>query len=283
MVNNNEIPDIPDMPEQPYYLRDTKVDEAQRVLSEYIESKRGIVFYMKQLEVKFEKRFFHWITANALNKLIGNELREERATLRGNVKIKFVFHKNLRYYRRQLKEKLKLVKAFSAPDITRAFGRQAEVLFFNSLVARGFKSHGHNTREFQKRKWTKTSHDLDFIIERDKIAYGCEVKNRFDYIEDGELKIKLEMCKFLGIRPLFIMRFSPKTYNWRIITQNGYAMLFETQIYPFGFNHLVDEIKAKLDLPVDCPRAIPEGIIIRFIKWHERKRGRESGKKSRRR
>ena len=83
--------------------------------------------------------------------------------------------------------------------------------------------------------------------------------------------MKLKVCEFLGIKPLFIMRHSPKTYNWEIIQRDGYAMIFETQIYPFGQKELVEKIKEVLGLSVDCPRAIPEGIIDRFIKWHERK------------
>ncbi len=66
------------------------------------------------------------------------------------------------------------------------------------------------------------------------------------------------------------MRFSPKTYNYEIIQRGGYVMIFETQIYPFGLDDLVEEIKRVLKLPVDCPKAIPEGIIQRFLKWHRK-------------
>ncbi|MEW6001192.1 MAG: hypothetical protein AB1638_00865 [Nitrospirota bacterium] len=44
-------------------------------------------------------------------------------------------------------------------------------------------------------------------------------------------------------------------------------MIFEKQIYPFGQAALVKRITEVLSMPVDCPRAIPEGIIERFIKW----------------
>jgi len=47
-------------------------------------------------------------------------------------------------------------------------------------------------------------------------------------------------------------------------------MIFETQVYPFSEKRLVEKIKEVLGLPVDCPRAIPEGIIERFLKWHKR-------------
>jgi hypothetical protein len=47
-------------------------------------------------------------------------------------------------------------------------------------------------------------------------------------------------------------------------------MIYEAQIYPFGQTELVKRIRDVLGLPVDCPRAIPEGIIKRFIGWHEK-------------
>jgi hypothetical protein len=47
-------------------------------------------------------------------------------------------------------------------------------------------------------------------------------------------------------------------------------MLFDTQIYPFGYDALVDEVRAVLGLPVDSPRGIPAGIMERFLKWHVR-------------
>lgn len=129
-------------------------------------------------------------------------------------------------------------------------------------------SKGQDINEYSGKKWTKTDHDLDFIIVRDNVAYGTEVKNRWDYIERDELEVKMEMCSFLGVRPLFIMRSSPKSYNWDIIKAGGYAMIFETQIYPFGQKGLVKKMREGLQLPVDCPRRIPDGIIDRFLRWH---------------
>jgi hypothetical protein len=96
------------------------------------------------------------------------------------------------------------------------------------------------------------------------------VKNTFGYIDEDELDTKLEMCEYFKIRPLFIMRFAPKTYINRIIESGGFALIYETQVYPFGHDDLVRRIKTVLGMPVDCPRAIPDGIIERFIRWHNK-------------
>lgn len=120
--------------------------------------------------------------------------------------------------------------------------------------------------------WRKTDHNLDFIIQKDGIIYGCEIKNTLGYIDKNELEIKINICKHLGIKPLFIMRGPPKSYNNEIINNGGFVLIFETQIYPFGQDDLVKRIKTILGLPVDCPRAIADGTIQRFVKWHDKQK-----------
>jgi len=251
------------------YPRDKVVDQAREALEEFFHANSEDVFYMQQLEVFFEKQFYHWITSKAINELIDEGLlNEEERPLLGATRVKFVFSRGHRYHRRQIAEKLKVIREYSNPQIASACGRQAEVLFFNGLTGRGFVCHGQNTNEHKGKKWAETDHDLDFILERDRKTYGAEVKNKFSYIDEEELSIKLNICRSLGVKPLFIMRGSPKSYNYRIWQAGGYAMIFETEIYPFGQQDLVKRIKETLGLPADCPKAIPDGIIDRFVRWH---------------
>jgi hypothetical protein len=251
------------------YPRDKVIDQTKEALEEFFGANDEDVFYMQQLEVFFEKQFFHWITSKAINELVSEgRLKAEEHPLLESTRVKFVFDKAHRYHRLQIREKLEVVREYSNPQIAWACGRQAEVLFFNALTGRGFVCHGQNTNEYNGRVWTETDHDLDFILERDGKTYGAEVKNKFSYIDKDELNIKLNMCLSLGISPLFIMRGAPKWYNYRIWQAGGYAMIFEVQIYPFGQQDMVKRIKETLGLPVDCPKAIPDGIIDRFMKWH---------------
>jgi hypothetical protein len=76
------------------------------------------------------------------------------------------------------------------------------------------------------------------------------------------------MCSYLGLKPLFIMRYSPKTYNHQIYESGGFAMIFETQIYELSQLELVRKMKEELGLPVICSTGIPDGIINRFESWH---------------
>lgn len=128
-------------------------------------------------------------------------------------------------------------------------------------------------KEYNRIKREKTGHDLDFVFKRDNIEYGCEVKNTLGYIEKKELDVKLEMCSFWKIKPLFIMRYAPKTYIDLIYKHRGFVLLYETQIYELSQEKLVKKIRDNLELPVICSKAIPDGIIDRFEKWHIKHQG----------
>lgn len=253
------------------YPRDIKIDEAKDELAKFFSERKEAVFYRQQLEVFFEKQFFHWITAKAVNELVRDGiLKSEEVPLLGKTRVKFVFNRRYRYPKREISRKLKVIQEYSQPAIAIACGRQAEVLFFNALTNQGFRSLGQNINEYGAKQWTETDHNLDFILERDGVVYGVEVKNKFSYIDDEELTVKLRLCDHLGIRPLLIMRNSPKSYNYLIKEAGGFVLIFIAQIYPFGQDKLVSRIKNILGLPVDCPKVIPSGIIDRFMNWHRK-------------
>lgn len=255
-------PSIPDH----YFL------QAQQDIKSLYEKDRESVYYLRQLQVRFEKKYYHWITNNAVIGLYKlGYLQDMRIPKDKGTSTRFFIHKSNRYARRAIQKLEKIVEEYSQDHITRSCGHRAEDLFCNALAMRGFMPVAKKVREYNGKKWEKTGHDLDFVFERDNINYGCEIKNTLGYIDKEELEIKLEMCSFWGIKPLFIMRYSPKTYNKMIIDKGGFSLIYETQIYELSQEKLVQKIKDVLGLPVDCPRAIPEGIINRFEKWHKRK------------
>jgi len=258
---------------------DEYVEDAKVALRAFFTERDQEVFYLKQLEVLFErppvagmkKPPFHWVTARAVDDLVDEGLvRPEVVPLQGETRAKFVFNRRHRYYKRQIEKSVAIIRDYSRPEIASACGEQADVLFLNALVKRGFLWAGEDTNEYRGKKWVETNHNLDFIVERDSRAYGCEVKNRWDYIDRREMRIKLAMCEFLEITPLFIMRSSPQTYNDEVIRRGGFVLIFVAQIYPLGQQDLVRRIKEHLGLPADCPRAIPSGIIDRFMRLHVR-------------
>lgn len=78
------------------------------------------------------------------------------------------------------------------------------------------------------------------------------------------------MCKYLGLRPLFIVRMAPKNYINEVWKQGGYTLVFKYQLYPFGQKAFADTVRQRLELPVDCPAVIEEGTVQRFLNWHLR-------------
>jgi hypothetical protein len=252
-------PSVPDH----YFL------QAQKEIRELYEEDRESVFYIRQIQVKFEKKYYHWITNNAINGLYKIcYLKDIRIPKERGTSTRFFIHKANRYAKRKINSIEKIIEEYSQDHITRSCGHRAEDLFCTALAMRGFMPKAKKVKEYAGKKWEKTGHDLDFVFMRDGIAYGCEMKNTLGYIDKEELNIKLDMCDYFGIKPLFIMRYSPKTYIKLIYDHGGFALIFETQIYELSQEDLVKKIKDVLGLPVICSKAIPDGIIDRFEKWH---------------
>jgi hypothetical protein len=234
------------------------------------ESGRAEVYYLKQLQVLFEKRYFHWMTYHVVRFLKDSgalTLKEEEHKDKGVTH--FYIHPSNRYPKRKIKERVRLIEDFSRDEISLSCGRRAEDLFCLGLTKQGFQVLGENVKEWGGVTWEKSGHDLDFVFERDGIFYGCEVKNTFEYIDKEELNIKLEMCKELKLKPIFIVRWAPKSYIKDVYDLGGFSLLYEMKIFDISQLGLVEDIRRLLKLPVDCPRAIGEGTIRRFVNWHE--------------
>ena len=97
------------------------------------------VYYLKQLEVLLEKQFFHWVTASAVNRLIGaGWLKAVEEELLGATRVKFIHHRSARYTSRQIKAMLSVIREYSRPEVARAAGVQAELLFMVAFAMRSF-------------------------------------------------------------------------------------------------------------------------------------------------
>jgi len=266
----DDFDDIEEWYQPERYRPDDYFLQAKEEIKFLYEKDREVIFYIRQLQVKLEKKYFHWVTYNAIESLIKESyLRPISIPVSTfGTPIQFLVHYTNRYAKRTINELTKIIEEYSHDHITRSCGHRAEDLFALALASHGFLPTQKKVKEYKGKRWTKTGHNLDHIFEKDKVVYGSEIKNTLGYIEKEELEIKLEMCHTFHIRPLFILRYAPKTYIEMIREAGGYAMIFECQIYELSQVDLVQKIKTKLGLPVDCPQAIPEGIILRFNKWH---------------
>lgn len=133
-----------------------------------------------------------------------------------------------------------------------------------------FVQRGRETRSYQGKIWTKSDHDLDFIFERDGVTYGIEVKNTLGYMDKGEFDIKIELCRHLNIRPVFVVRMMPKSWIFELSEAGGFGLILKHQLYPWTHKELAKHIAGELGLPIDAPRRLNNKTMARFLEWHER-------------
>lgn len=249
--------------------RDKYVDLAKSELARMFAERPETVFYQRQLQVMFEKRYFHWVTVRAVTKLVQDGVvAAEVLPLFGTGTITFYRASSYRYWKREAEETVKLVSRFSESTFTYALGAQGETLFDAALPTVGFLPTGRKVRSHGSAEWTETRHDLDRVFERDGVAYGTEIKNTLGYIEREELDIKMKMCRHLGLRPLFIVRMAPKSYVNDVAAMGGFTLIFKYQLYPFGQKAFADEVRGRLGLPTDSPSRIEDGTVKRLLDWH---------------
>jgi hypothetical protein len=259
ILGKNKVPDP----------RDAVIDQAKIALAQFFEEEKTGVFYQRQLQIIFERDFFHWITARALAELVAENVIAASSEVLPNVgSIRIYWKSKHRYWKRQANEVIQIVSEFSRSDFAHAMGAHAEMMFDAALPSVGFTPTGREMRSYNGKVWTETNHDLDRVFERDGVGYGTEIKNTLDYIPREEMRIKVAMCGFLGLRPLFIVRMAPKNYVNEVQEAGGLTLIFKYQLYPFGQRLFAEKVREMLRLPIGCPDRIADGTCQRFLQWH---------------
>ena len=216
-----------------------------------------------------ENDFFHWVTYRAINELVAQGLvKTESRELSFGGRIKLLWNRSFRYYKREAKKIAGLVEEYGSPNIGGAIGLHGEQMVLAAFARRQFVMRGHNTRQHAEKEWTKTNHNLDFIFERDEVVYGVEVKNTLSYMDQDEFETKIQLCEFLGIVPVFVVRMMPRSWAKDLIDRGGYAMILKYQLYPWTHVALAKKVAMELGLPVDAPKALAEGTMDRLMNWH---------------
>ncbi len=244
---------------------------ARERLRAFFEGHRRQVFFSRQLEVQNEELYFHWITNRAIRDLESEGLiLSDRRALKGGGRVKLLWHRSHRYYKRDADRLLNLVEEYSDPNIGAALGLQGEALVLEGFARLEFVMKGRNTSAYTNREWLRTAHDIDFIFEKDSKAYGVEVKNTLGYMDRQEFEIKVALCQELGVRPVFAVRMLPKSWIYDLVSVGGFALILKYQLYPWAHRELARRVTQELGLPVDSPRALAEGTMARLIRWHNK-------------
>lgn len=251
--------------------RDAAIDVVIPKLRALFDASPRRLFYSTQIETSLESEFFHWITGKGLLELAEGRKIQRAPLVVQEKTVHFYANPQHRYWKREQREMAKLLERIFAPEFAHAIGRHGELMFDAAFGRYGFRAEAKNTNEWKGKKWSSSNHNLDRIISRDGHEYGVEIKNTQNYISRDELDTKIKLCNHLGVTPLFIMRFAPKSYIYEVNQSNGFVLLFEQQIYPMGHNDLLAEVHERLGLKVHCPNEVPDGHMRRFLNWHARR------------
>lgn len=258
----------------PDYSSDPSFLSCKTDLKEFFRRKRT-PYYLTQLELLFEKRYFHWITYRAIKSLVSDGYLQELAVpTKYGTSVSFVFRPSppdankQRVLSTHTNSKLKLIESFSDPQFTGIVGKHLQFLFKSELRANQFTIVCQDCNEFQGKKWTETGHDLDFIATHQRgFSIGVECKNTLPYIPKDEFHTKIRMCKYLEIKPVFVVRWVPKSYIYEAYTQGGFCLLFEFQLYPLGYEDRADKIRKSFNLPIMVMPELRSDAQTRFSKW----------------
>jgi hypothetical protein len=248
--------------EGPSRLRDSKIDEAKEILLSRIFPEGGTdVYYGRQLEFWLERKFYHWITKKALNELAQERKINFQAEKSGYLLAHFYYPRRHRYPRRQINEMVGLIAEFSEPAFTRVLGHYGELLADAGFARIGFRILQNKVTGVDGKRWSKTNHDLDRLIQRDGVRWGVEIKNQVGYIQREEFQAKVEMCRYFGVRPMSVARMMPKSYINEVRLAGGSCLILANQHYPIMAEDLARRVRERLKLPVINISTLPDTTI----------------------
>jgi hypothetical protein len=141
-------------------------------------------------------------------------------------------------------------------------------LILEGFVTNGFLYRGKGINEFNGKKWNDSEHNLDFIFTKDNIDYGVEVKNMLGYMDYDELEIKISICKYLNLKPIFAVRMFPKTWINEVNKNGGFSLIMKYQFYPISHKELAEKVSKILNFPIKTPTSLQQGTMERLLKWH---------------
>jgi hypothetical protein len=198
---------------------DPRVEEAEPKIMEILREVE--VATDRELKVRLEKEYFPWVVGRAIGLLLGGG-EVDKVGYPGRKKLGrtevgsfYVVH-GVEYD--SVKDVIRQKKDVSEGIINVLTGvspaaDHAEDLFEAGFVSLGFKIHGRDVSEFRGRHARripgKEPPNVDFVLERDGIIYGVDVKNwiRYEWDSRDDVVLKVSVAKQLGVAPFIAARY----------------------------------------------------------------------------
>jgi hypothetical protein len=203
------------------------------------------------LKVRLEDKFFPWVTGRALGSMVGmgRIVKQGLPGRRGRIETRnFYTLPDFDYDEivGEIREKKSVsteVNAMLTGHAPAAYF--AEDLFERAFDALGFEIIERDAYEYKEKRVTgvkgKELPNLDFILERDKVAYGVDVKNwiRYEYNTRLEVIFKVGLALQLELVPFIVARYVDKdTIYKEIISKGGICYPFRTLLFSPTSLHL---------------------------------------------
>jgi len=228
------------------------------------------------IQILLEKSYSSGQVKNALGKLEGSgHLTSQKYHIEKVGEAKFYYSKKLneKFVQTQIPQKIKnigyWISRYSNIKTTRMLGEHLHYLVKGELRAQDFEIIEEKfVRRYREKEWIRSKHTLDLIAEnkRKNLTIAVEIKNMLTSTPKTEIITKLEMCKHLGVTPVFACRWM-EGHRKEIEQSGGFLWQFKKQLYPFGQESLVAEIKKRFNLPVYISGELPKESVNEFHNW----------------
>ena len=235
----------------------------------------------RELKVRLEREFFPWVTGRTVNRLIrGLEVDIAHSPGRkGGMGTPENFYKDTSVnYDTILKSLLKKrrISSYVNSLLTRLSpaGRYAEDVFGRAFDTLKFKIVDRDASKFGNKTVQSVSGkqppDLDFIIKRDHLTYGVDIKNwiKYEFDSISDVMDKVDIAVQLGIIPFICARYVDKGTLFRITEIPGIVYRYETLILPPEFRSLAEEATAYLGYPILTTEVLPSYKLAFIEKLH---------------
>ncbi len=228
------------------------------------------------IQIAMEYKYDHKRTSYALRQLENHNILfsiKQKIEGIGNIRFFMVNNQNTLKNQDRLMKKISnysyWIKRYSDYNITKMLGAHLHALVKAELQAEGFKIINEYTSQFKENKWPGRE-TLDIIAEHSNhhLPIGVEVKNMLSLIPHAEVSKKIEICNFLGVKPVFACRWI-EPYRKKIQENLGFAWQFKNQIYPLGQESFVKELRKRFNFPVEVASELPNENILEFKEWLE--------------
>jgi len=264
-----------------YLHRDTRVDEAEERLVRVIRDVR--VATDRELKVRLERDFFPWVTSRALERLLRKGVIQKigypgRPSRSGGTEA-FYVEAGTSYDEVQDLVRRKRCIANTLRDLLTGVSEpatHAENLFYDAFIRLGFTVHGRDVTEFRGRKAQgvagREPPNIDFVIERDGLIYGVDIKNwiRYEYDSRNEIENKVRVALSLRTVPWIIARYIDKDTIYTTVHGNkGVAYPYGTLLLPYSLRSLAQDAASLLGYPVLAVDALPQYKVEWMEKLHQ--------------